>query len=236
MTIGASLKTVLPPDHRQAIYNAVVILIDQTCEDMATLCAAGPPIRRRKHLRHGRRRRRAARLPRRLGSKVRFEDLQLASYLPPQYAARYTPVFVKQFLACLMTVSWKLRSPEYHDLACVGEELALAAILHLAEALLEDQGLEPNFTAYVDTAFEDTDFEYLFEPEWDGIEDSELARPFGIAALRFADWMKPFRGEQPVHPYCEDSRDAWETSLVDEPLDEPDEEGDENVPDDRMGD
>ena len=234
MTIGASFKTVLPPDHRQAIYDAIVVLIDQTCEDIATLCAAGPPIPRRKHLRHGRSRR-AARLPRRLGNKVRFEDLELSSYLPPQYAARYTPVFVKQFLACLMTVSWKLRSPEYHDLACVGEELALAAILHLAEALLEDQGLEPNFTAFVDVAFEDTDFEYLFEPEWDGIEDSELAGTFGIADLRFADWMKPFRGDQPVHPYCEDGADAWEASLVDEALDELDQDEEANAPDDGAG-
>ena len=217
MTIGAGLKSVLPPDHRQALYDAVTILIDEFCEDIAALLSSPEPIRRRRRW-PGWRRGVAPHRPRRSGGRVRFRDLSMATYLPPQYVPRYTPVFAKQFLACLMTVAWKLRSPEYHVLACVGEELALAAIVRMAESLLELQGVEADFGVFEDIAFEDMDYQFLFEAQHDGIDESSLGRLFGMASLRFPDWMKAFWPENPTHPYCEDSSDAWEASLMDEPI------------------
>ena len=216
MTIGASLKSVLPPDHRQALYDAVTILIDEFCEDIAALLASPAPRRRRRRWPASRRRVARRSLWRSRG-RVRFRDLSMASYLPPQYVPRYTPVFAKQVLACLMTVAWKLRSPESHVLACVGEELALAAILRMAASILDVQGIEADFGTFEEFAFEDLDFHFLFEAQHDGIDESSLGGLFGLASLRFSDWMKPFWPENPPHPYCEEGTDAWEASLKDQP-------------------
>ena len=55
-----------------------------------------------------------------------------------------------------------------------------------------------------DLLFEDTDFEYLFIPARDGIEEGEVGRHLGMGSLAFEDWFKPFGGGSrgPVHPYC----------------------------------
>ncbi len=65
-------------------------------------------------------------------------------------------------------------------------------------------GIEADFGAFEDAIYQDMDFEYLYEPEADGIEDSELGAELGIGNLRFSDWFKPFiNASMPVHPLCQ---------------------------------
>jgi hypothetical protein len=171
---GDDLDNALPPSHRDALLDASAMLIDESFNDIAGL----------------------------LGGE-HFAGVTMADYLPPRYLSRYTPLFAKQFVACIITVGWKLRAPGYTPLACVAEELALAAIIQRAEALLDADGVEPDFSEFEDTAFEDMDFQQLWDPKLDGLADDELGRDLGMASLDFKDWFKCFRPENRFHPYVD---------------------------------
>jgi hypothetical protein len=80
------------------------------------------------------------------------------------------------------TVPWKLQSPDPQELACVAEELALNAIVGQAQALLETCGKAVDLGDVYEWAFQDTDFAFLFDVRFDGIEESELADPSGWRA------------------------------------------------------
>lgn len=145
------------------------------------------------------------------------EDHELRQLLPRKFFHSYTPLFLKKFYATLLTVGYKLALPEESDtlIACTAEELALHILIEQASALLEIDGIEADFVPFEDVVYQDVDFEYLYEPETDGIEDSERGTELGIANLRFSEWFKPFlNASMPVHPYCQDE-------TVDDDIDEP---------------
>jgi hypothetical protein len=133
-------------------------------------------------------------------------DCYLAGHLPARYLPRYTPLLIKRFFACILTVAWKLAQPERHPLTCVAEELALRAIIVEAEGVLAEEDEDADFGAFEDEAYEDTDFEYLFTPAADGIDDSPVGAELGMGSLDLADWLKPFgQGDRgAVHPYVDD--------------------------------
>ena len=62
-------------------------------------------------------------------------------------------------------------------------------------------GCRVDMRAEAEAAFQDTDFELLFDPRWDGLEEDEAVSHLAMANLRFEDWFRPFRDEIPVHPY-----------------------------------
>jgi hypothetical protein len=180
---GDALEDALPSSHRDALLDAIDMLIDESCEDIAALLDGED-----------------------------FAQVTLADYLPPRYRHRYNVLFAKQFLTCIILVSWKLRAPGYTPLACVAEELALGAIIQRAKALLESDGEASDFGEFEDNVFEDTDFEQLWDPQLDGLSNSELGRYLGMASLDFRDWFKPFRPEYLVHPYVEPEAAEADTS------------------------
>lgn len=104
-------------------------------------------------------------------------------YLPRIHATRYDSVFAERFLACMMAVTWKLGQPEReYSLSCVGEELALNAIIERAEAVLKSEGIEADFGDLRTIAFEDEDYGLLFDPAFDGgdapvVGQSETEQP-----------------------------------------------------------
>jgi hypothetical protein len=169
---------ILPENHRRALLTAMDVLTDFFFGDIESLASAIPD---------------------------RFENTYMAGFLPDRYVHRYTPLFARQFLMCMATVAWKLRSPGEHLLACVAEELALHALIEEAKRLLDEDGVPADFESFEDVAFEDLDFEMLFDPQWDGIEDygNEQAPEMRFANLRFDEWFLPFRPDNPVHPYVE---------------------------------
>lgn len=126
--------------------------------------------------------------------------------LPRKYLLRYTPLFLKRFYIALITVGYKLALPESSAmLACTAEELALSMLIQRAEVILEEKGKEADFDEFKESAFQDWDFEQLYVPEADGIEDSEIGTELGMDNLRFSEWFKPFHNaSMPVHPLCRD--------------------------------
>ena len=130
----------------------------------------------------------------------------LGIYLPERYLYRYTPRFLRKFAVCIITVAWKLAQPEHMILSSLAEELAAWIIIQEATRQLEDEPdekVKKPYDAFIDEYFEDTDFEYLYDDAYDGIEETELAQMMSISSLAFQDWFMPFSNEpsQTPHPY-----------------------------------
>jgi len=164
----------LSTEQEEALRRATVVLLDRFFADIGHLEAGGD-----------------------------FADTDMVEYLPPRFASKYDHLFAKEFLICMATVAAKLVSPRHSMLACVGEELALHALVTEADGILEARGSEVDLADLLELATEDADYELLFSMAWDGIEDSDTAREEGMANLAFDDWFRPFRQTDPVHPYLE---------------------------------
>ena len=165
-----------------ALRRSVVVLLDHAMQDAASLDAS-------------------------VSGDVLYlsEHAWLMMHLPRQYRARYNRLFVQRFIACLMTVACKFAQAPWQSLSCVGEELATFAFIEDARTQLELDGHpDPDdaFSDLEDILFEDMDFEFLFEAEFEGIEDTVAAQELGLANLAFADWFKPFRDDVAVHPFA----------------------------------
>ena len=63
--------------------------------------------------------------------------------------------------------------------------------------------MQDEFDAWEDAVFEDVDHEMLFNPAFDGIDESEIAERLGIVRLKFSAWVVPFDAGV-VSPYSED--------------------------------
>ncbi|MFC1977789.1 hypothetical protein ACFLWS_05960 [Chloroflexota bacterium] len=99
------------------------------------------------------------------------EDHIFRLLLPRKYFHLYTPTFLEYFYVTLLTVGYKLALPNKSEilLACTAEELALHILIEQASAILEEDGIEVNFYGFKDAIYRDIDFEFLYEPELDGI-------------------------------------------------------------------
>jgi hypothetical protein len=127
--------------------------------------------------------------------------------LPAKHALRYHASFVHRFLACVFTVSWKLWDVYPHRPACLAEELALHGLIRQAEASLDIAGNLTSLDDLRDVVFEDEDFELLFDPTYDGIEEDEgiMAR-VPLSNLAFRQWSEPWHSRWYVHPYLKQPR------------------------------
>jgi len=137
-----------------------------------------------------------------------FMDLDiLKDRLPSRYEHLYDEAFLRRFHLCLVMVHYKLKSPRWYRLACVGEELALDAAIDQAKSVLETNEDGPPideeaFRNFEQLAFKDLDFEWLFKQEMDGIEsDPDLANQMRIVHLHPTEWFLPFDQNEPVHPF-----------------------------------
>ena len=181
MTVGQAYSDVLTQREQQALQKACDLLIDEVFEDLKNI-----------------------------EDPKDLVDTTLGDCLPERYVYRYTPLFLKQFVVCIITVVWKLAQPEHQPLSSLGEELAAWALVRKAQTLMEmeEEAGGPKtrdpFGRFIDTYFEDLDFEYLFDEAYDGIDkEAELAQVLGMASLSLKDWFKPFSDEPSriAHPY-----------------------------------
>jgi hypothetical protein len=109
--IGAVTYQDLPPFKREALLTGAAILLDQLSDDLAHLAGGGG-----------------------------VAATNMIRFLPPAFAPRYTARFAEQFLACASAVADELVRPGNRWPACVGEELALHALIDQAEAVLVAAG------------------------------------------------------------------------------------------------
>ena len=130
-----------------------------------------------------------------------FEHTFMSNYLPDQFRARYDVLFAKKLLVCLITVASKLEQPGNWPLACMGEQVALRALVQRAESHMELEGQDFDFGNFWELGFPDEDLEMLFDPAFDGVEDSDIADHLGARNLHPDRWFEPFYENLPVHPY-----------------------------------
>ncbi len=172
------LDNMLPANHQGALLEASAQLVEQCFEDLVGAD----------------------------DSTWSFDQCYIADHLPRKYLPDYTPLFTRRFLICLATVGWKLAQPQPPSLSCVAEELALRAIIAEATAVLEEHGVIADFARLEDELLEDADFETLFNPSLDGIDQSPHGEFLGMGSLSFRDWFEPFPAPRPaVHPYLRDA-------------------------------
>lgn len=136
--------------------------------------------------------------------KVDLSEFSFGAYLPSRYGVRYTPLFAQRFFLALSTVGWKLAQDDANTLMLVflAEELALGTLIKAAEVVLEFQGVASGFSEFRDAAFQDIDFEYLFNPQMDGIDQFPASAHLRITRLDFDSWFESFDSAQTaVHPY-----------------------------------
>lgn len=180
MPLGGAYSDVLQPALQTALETAGNALIDQFFEDICTITSAGNAV---------------------TGA---FAESYMAEFLPRRYLARYTTLFAKRFLVCLTIVTWKLAQPQRVPLSCVGEQLALRALIRQAELTLARDGVQPDFGAFRLAVQTDHNLEALFDDAKDGIEVAQEH-----AHLAYPAWFSPLSaGAQngrpdTVHPYLE---------------------------------
>jgi hypothetical protein len=184
MGIGQPYLHVLTADQREALEASIDLLIDACFEDITAMA----------------------------DGRTTFADSQLAIFLPPRYLPKYTIGFARRFFVTLVTVAWKLAQPEQIPLACVAEELVAWALIRRARVYLDlyDKPQSAHdFTEFIDVLFADVDFLFLYEPAYDGIDQTEIGARAGMTSLAFADWFHRFGAELDttygaVHPYAEE--------------------------------
>lgn len=131
----------------------------------------------------------------------------LAWHLPERLRHRYTEATLRGLLVALVGVGGQLAETDSPSLRCLADELSLHVIIQHADSWLEARGEgHVDWSRYEDAVFEDMDFDLLYEPQWDGVEDpnSDVALEHGMVNLRVKDWFTPFRNTEPVHPYLAD--------------------------------
>lgn len=123
-----------------------------------------------------------------------FDETVLEAFLPPACRSAYTKPFLRGFLVSLVTVGWKLAQPESYWLTCKAEEVALKVIVERGKTVLEaDRALaaaDPDeLDGFEERAVEDRDYAFLWHPEFDGIDSSELGAEMGMESLAPARWF-----------------------------------------------
>jgi hypothetical protein len=151
----------LPRSHEEALLAALDILADSFAEDLRSR-----------------------------SDREYLEGALIQDYLPPKHRRRYGKEFGRKFLACLRAVAWKFKAPGAYKLGSVGEEMAMNGAIEFARDLLADKGVNADFELFRALVFEDVDFEMLYLPGLDGIEDDP---PLDYVNLRFEDWFEPFQ-------------------------------------------
>jgi hypothetical protein len=122
--------------------------------------------------------------------------------LPPKYSGLYDVAFAKRFLVTLSTVCWKIAADEWYPASSVAEEIALDAVIYRGLDHATSDALADQLESLRDAAFEDRDFEWLWDASADGIEDTPVAKLMGMCGLRLAEWFDPFGNRGHVHPSC----------------------------------
>lgn len=129
---------------------------------------------------------------------ILIEDTMVLCGLPQRYAHRYDILFAQRFLMAVADVSSYMTNG-WIALPTVAHQMAFNLLLNNAEAVVDaltasDDRIVPIWRGIMDLAlFRDRDFELLYDPTFDGIEDIQDSRA-RYENLNFDDWFNPFFG------------------------------------------
>ena len=130
---------------------------------------------------------------------LRREAINADAYLPPAWQIGLDETFLAGMANAMRFVTKGLTDAEWEGPANTAEELCLKAILdHTSELIPDVWKIEDGARLDADVmdlraiGFQDIDHEFLFEPEMDGIDQSDLGVQLGMQSLSRRDAFKRF--------------------------------------------
>lgn len=127
------------------------------------------------------------------------EAINADAYLPPVWQIGLDEIFLAGMANAMTVVTTGLTEVDWDGPATMGEELCLKAILDHASGVIpnvwkiKDRArLEADVMDLREIGFQDIDHEFLFEPEMDGIDKSDLGARMGMQSLSRRDAFKRF--------------------------------------------
>jgi hypothetical protein len=123
---------------------------------------------------------------------------------PPAYIGRYDRPFVRRAIVAAAGLGQKLAGPGWFDLASTMEEILFGTIMESVQNT--DIEIGDVFDDLEETVFQDLDYELLFSPQFDGIENDEFRERYAFANLRFDEWFAPFPNTSLLNYYFADPR------------------------------
>jgi len=134
-----------------------------------------------------------------------IKNLQVLGALPPRFAHHFDVGFARHLLVAAVDLTARF-TQGWQPPSCVAQELLLQVLLDevaYSQELLEID-LHPDWRDTLDELlFEDLDFEVLFDPSLDGIEDEPTLGPPGMVPMDFAHWFVPFRADDRLPPFAD---------------------------------
>jgi hypothetical protein len=129
----------------------------------------------------------------------RREATNCGAYLPPAWQIGLDGEFMTGMANAMTFVTKGLTQAGWEGPANTAEELCLKAILdHASDAVpdvwkIKDSArLKADVMALRESGFQDIDHEFLFEPEMDGIDKSDVGLQIGMQSLSRRDAFKRF--------------------------------------------
>jgi hypothetical protein len=123
---------------------------------------------------------------------------------PPAYVSRYDRPFVRRAIVAGASLGQKLSGPGWFDLASTMEEMLFGTIMETVQNA--DIEIGDVFDDLEETAFQDLDYEMLFNAQFDGIENDASREQYAFANLRFEEWFLPFPNTSFLNYYFSDPR------------------------------
>jgi hypothetical protein len=132
------------------------------------------------------------------------KDSFVYEWFPQRHRRTYDEGFFRKVMVTAVQVAADLANPEGSDASCTAEEIVRHAVGTIAGEICEAAGLGEPWISPDEYLLEDTDFEFLYSEDTDGLEDDPGAQAaIGIEVLPPRDWFAPFNDSRVVHPYAE---------------------------------
>jgi hypothetical protein len=126
-----------------------------------------------------------------------FDDTLMSTHLPRPFAERYDLGFAIRFLLATARLEERFRDGVAYPANCVGEELAMRAVVStaVADAAIDDPATARRLDEFGEGIVPDRDVELLFGSEL--VLTREQAGFLGVSHLWYEDWFRPFSAAPP---------------------------------------
>jgi hypothetical protein len=132
------------------------------------------------------------------------EETFVYEFFPSRFRSSYNERFYRDILVTAVKVAYDLADPDGEEATCTAEEIVRQAIGELATVWWDTSDLGESLLGPDEMWLEDTDFEYLYDKRYDGLEDDPAQQAgMGISVSRPEGWFTPFNDGRIVHPYTE---------------------------------
>ena len=131
-----------------------------------------------------------------------FGDLWIWNELPPIGRAHLDIHMVFKLFTAFITLVYKFHNEEEFRFGNRAEELLLHVSIEHAIGLAEMNGEDLEaFENFKVNVFEDEDFLMMYEPEFDGFEESRYGEMMGIRSLSPKNWFEAYDASRNSHPF-----------------------------------